>query len=233
MSSWLGNVVNSFNGLTQSDPKQSKQPPVEKNGCHIYAIIVMRHYASKEACRLTAEYDFSPLPMYMAKISREVTDLVSRTTAQEAFPDQSKCVDMENGMGMFYVKATSEEPPNQLVFVVAVNKFCTRYQAMQFLQEAIQIYKMRDDIYRDNIGESLKSAELRMLMTQYKGKRDVLVDAQSKLDETKQIVMDTLDKLINRQGNLDELIAKSQDMTQSTARLMRDARRRNSCCAAM
>lgn len=46
-------------------------------------------------------------------------------------------------MGMFYVKATSEEPPNQLVFVVAVNKFCTRYQAMQFLQEAIQIYKVQ------------------------------------------------------------------------------------------
>lgn len=43
--------------------------------------------------------------------------------------------------------------------------------------------QMQDDIYRDNIGESLKCAELRMLMTQYKGKRDVLVDAQSKLDE--------------------------------------------------
>ncbi|KAK1443597.1 hypothetical protein BgAZ_204730 [Babesia gibsoni] len=233
MTDWLGSVVNSLQGVTKSETSESKKRPDDKDGCHIYAVIVMRHYAEKEACRLTAEYDFSPLPLYMAKISREVTDLVSRTTAQEAFPDQSKCVDMENGMGMFYVKATNDQPPNQLVFVVAVNKFCTRYQGMQFLQEAIHAYKMKDDVYRDNTGEDLKSPKLRELMKQYKGKRDVLVDAQQKLDETKQIVMDTLDKLINRQGNLDELIAKSQDMTQSTARLMRDARRRNSCCGAM
>nr|BAN65975.1 hypothetical protein [Babesia bovis] len=140
---------------------------------------------------------------------------------------------MENNMGMFYVKATSDLPPSQLVFIVAVNKHCTRYQALQFLQEAMQIYKVQENVYRDNTGEALKCPPLRTLMAQYKGKRDVLVDAQSKLDETKQIVMDTLDKLINRQGNLDELIAKSQDMTQSTARLMKDARRRNSCCSAM
>ncbi|CDR94233.1 hypothetical protein, conserved [Babesia bigemina] len=233
MSDWFGSVVNSLSGSTQSDSKQAEKASNDKNGCHIYAVVVMRHYAQNEACRLTAEYDFSPLPMYMAKISREVTDLVSRTTAQEAFPDQSKCVDMENSMGMFYVKATSDPPPNQLVFVVAVNKFCTRYQALQFLQEAMHVYKVKGDVYRDNVGDSLKCPALRALMTQYKGKRDVLVDAQSKLDETKQIVMDTLDKLIHRQGNLDELIAKSQDMTQSTARLMRDAKRRNSCCAAM
>lgn len=233
MSSWLGNVVNSFQGINKTDPKEGVKRGRDKDGCHIYAVVVMRHYAHNEACRITAEYDFSPLPMYMAKISREVTDLVSRTTAKEALPDQSKCVDMENGMGMFYVKATNDQPPNQLVFVVAVNKFCTRYQGMQFLQEAMNIYKMKEDVYRDNVGEALTCPEIRELMKQYKGKRDVLVDAQQKLDETKQIVMDTLDKLINRQGNLDELIAKSQDMTQSTARLMRDARRRNSCCASM
>ncbi|GFE53996.1 synaptobrevin like YKT6 [Babesia ovis] len=217
MSDWFGSVVNSFSSLTQSEPKKSNQGTNDKDGCHIYAVVVMRHYAQKESCRLTAEYDFSPLPMYMAKISREVTDLVSRTTSQEALPDESKCVDMENNMGMFYVKATNDPPPSQLVFIVAVNKHCTRYQALQFLQEAMHIYKVQDDVYRDNTGEALKCPELRSLMQQYKGKRDVLVDAQSKLDE----------------GNLDELIAKSQDMTQSTARLMRDARRRNSCCSAM
>eukprot|EP00371_Babesia_bovis_P002079 XP_001610726.1 hypothetical protein [Babesia bovis T2Bo] len=220
MGDWLGSVVNSFGNLGNAETKKNISSS-DKDGCHIYAVIVMRHYAQKEACRLTAEYDFSTLPMYMAKISREVTDLVSRTTAQEALPDESKCVDMENNMGMFYVKATSDLPPSQLVFIVAVNKHCTRYQALQFLQEAMQIYKVQENVYRDNTGEALKCPALRTLMDQYKGKRDVLVDAQSKLDETKQIVMDTLDKLINRQGNLDELIAKSQDMTQSTARLMR------------
>ncbi|ORM42030.1 uncharacterized protein BXIN_1012 [Babesia sp. Xinjiang] len=183
MSDWFGSVVNSFSNLTQSEPKQSKQASADKDGCHIYAVVVMRHYAEKEACRLTAEYDFSPLPMYMAKISREVTDLVSRTTSQEALPDESKCVDMENNMGMFYVKATSEPPPSQLVFVVAVNKHCTRYQALQFLQDAMHLYKMEADVYRDNVGEALKYPALRSLMAQYKGRRDVLVDAQSKLDE--------------------------------------------------
>ncbi|KAK2196892.1 bifunctional LSM domain superfamily/LSM domain [Babesia duncani] len=218
MSSWLGNVIGGLTGT--GTPSGDPQKP---GGCHIYAIVVMHHYAAKEARRLTAEYDFSPLPMYMARISREVTDLVSRTCAQEATPDESKGVEMENKMGTFYVKATNDRPPKQLVFIVAVNRFCTRFQALQFLSEAIRIYKAPPNTMqlKDNVGEALKDPQLRNLMMSYKGRRDVLVDAQSKLDETKQIVMDTLDGLVARQGNLDELIAKSQDMTASTARLMR------------
>ncbi|XP_953785.1 uncharacterized protein TA16720 [Theileria annulata] len=219
MATWFNSFVDNLSAKkpTSEQPKPSQNQP----GCHIYAIVVMRHFASKEACRLSAEYDFSPLPMYISKISREVTDLVSRTCAQEAFPDQSKGVVMENNMGTFYVKATNCPPPNQLVFIAAVNNECTKYQALQFLHEAIQIYKPAGNVVRDNVGDALRHPELRSLMLKYKGKRDVLLDAQTKLDETKMIVMDTLDGLINRQGNLDELIAKSHDMTQSTAKLMR------------
>ncbi|UKJ88349.1 hypothetical protein MACJ_000793 [Theileria orientalis] len=231
MSSWLNNIVDNLSSKKPSTEQQKADSG--KSGCHMYAIVVMRHYAAKEACRLSAEYDFSPLPVYVAKISREVTDLVSRTCAQEAFPDQTKGVDMENNMGTFYVKATNVPPPNQLVFVVAVNNECTRYQALQFLHEAMQLYKPVGNVLKDNVGEALTHKELRALMMKYKGKKDVLLDAQKKLDETRMIVMDTLDGLINRQGNLDELIARSHDMTQSTARLMRDARRRNSCCNIM
>ncbi|EKX74167.1 conserved hypothetical protein [Theileria equi strain WA] len=231
MAAWFNNVIA---GLAPG-AGQANRGCGNKNsgGCHIYAIVVMRHFADKEACRLSAEYDFSPLPGYLANISREVTDLVSRTCAQEATPDQSKGVDMENNMGTFYVKATNHKPPHQLVFIVGVNKACTKYQALQFLHEAIQLYKPEGQVFRDNVGEALKHPGLRELMMKYKGKRDVLLDAQHKLDETRMIVMDTLDGLMNRQENLDELIAKSQDMTQSTARLMRDAKRRNSCCNMM
>ncbi len=59
---------------------------------------------------------------------------------------------------------------------------------------------------------------------------DPLARVQSELDETKVVVLQTLDALMRRGEQLDDMIAKSGQLSDASKTFLKQARKTNSCC---
>lgn len=76
MTNWFNNVINNVTSTVTGQSLTNTSSSTD--GCHVYAALVMRHWDINSACRLSAEYDFSILPSYVAKMATELTDFVAR-----------------------------------------------------------------------------------------------------------------------------------------------------------
>lgn len=61
-------------------------------------------------------------------------------------------------------------------------------------------------------------------------KVDKLTKVQSELDEIKVIMIDNIDQVLKRGENLDELIAKSEDLSKEAKIFQKRAKKLNACC---
>ncbi|EGE84756.1 SNARE Ykt6 [Blastomyces gilchristii SLH14081] len=65
------------------------------------------------------------------------------------------------------------------------------------------------------------------------GKADEIAKIQRQLDDTKQVLYQTVDKLLERGEKLDSLIAKSDNLSMQSKAFATQAKKQNSCCVVM
>ena len=62
---------------------------------------------------------------------------------------------------------------------------------------------------------------------------DPLMKIQNELDETKIILLDSLEEILKRGENLEDLVTKSEVLTEHSKMFYQTARKTNSCCASL
>ncbi|XP_030055464.1 synaptobrevin homolog YKT6-B-like [Microcaecilia unicolor] len=72
-------------------------------------------------------------------------------------------------------------------------------------------------------------------LSRYQNPQDIdrMSKVQSELDETKIILINTMESLLKRGEKLDDLVFKSEELTTSTKTFYKTARKQNSCCEIM
>ncbi|KAG5301909.1 SNARE Ykt6 [Histoplasma ohiense] len=65
------------------------------------------------------------------------------------------------------------------------------------------------------------------------GKADEIAKIQQQLEDTKQVLYQTVDKLLERGDKLDNLIAKSDNLSMQSKAFATQAKKQNSCCVVM
>jgi synaptobrevin family protein YKT6 len=105
--------------------------------------------------------------------------------------------------------------------------------AYQYLKEAI-------DLFEASVGESWKAVDKDEnlpvegwpeLFTAYKtASNDQLTQAQMKIDETQDILVSNMRELLERQGNLDELVQQSDDLSNHTKVFYKNSKKMNKKC---
>ena len=62
---------------------------------------------------------------------------------------------------------------------------------------------------------------------------DRISKIQSDLDDTKQVMQKSIEGILNRGEKLEDLVSKSDDLTNQSKMFYRQARKTNSCCVLM
>ena len=78
----------------------------------------------------------------------------------------------------------------------------------------------------------INKTEIDNLFSSYKNANEIdkILKLKNELDETKLILLDSIEKLIDRGESMDELVKKAEGLNESSFLLMKGARDMNSCC---
>ncbi|EEH39126.1 SNARE Ykt6 [Paracoccidioides lutzii Pb01] len=95
----------------------------------------------------------------------------------------------------------------------------------------------RSSVERNKLGiydEAVVKAKSKLKeYAQDPGKADELAKIQQQLDDTKQVLYQTVDKMLERGEKLDSLIAKSDNLSMQSRAFAAQAKKQNSCCLVM
>ena len=117
--------------------------------------------------------------------------------------------------------------------------FCDTYYprrlAFAALQEALDIFKKNvgDNWKKFAKDENIPVPAIEEVLQNYQdpSKVDKLSQAQKNVDETKIILHENIKKLLERQGDLDTLVAKSNDLSKGAKAFYKNTKKVNkSCC---
>lgn len=116
---------------------------------------------------------------------------------------------------------TNHEYPTRVAYSL-LTKALDKFTALHAPEELSRIQK----------DTSLQVPALVQLISQYQTpeEADEILKVQKNLDETREVLFETIDALIERQGKLEDLIDRSEDLSFKSKVFMKDAEKLNSCC---
>ncbi len=82
---------------------------------------------------------------------------------------------------------------------------------------------------------SLKLPRVEQSLQEYQDPTQVdkLLKVDQQLSQTKEILLQTIDKVLQRGEKLDDLVEKSKNLTDTSKQFYKQARKTNSCCIVM
>ena len=104
----------------------------------------------------------------------------------------------------FYIAITNEEYPQRVAFTLLDKLKNSKFNKSEF----------------DNLFNSYKDAN----------EIDTILKLKNELNETKLILLDSIDKVIDRGENMDELLKKAEGLNETSTLLRRKTKDMNSCC---
>mmetsp|Transcript_14481 Transcript_14481/g.41231 ORF Transcript_14481/g.41231 Transcript_14481/m.41231 type:complete len:258 (+) Transcript_14481:393-1166(+) len=163
-------------------------------------------------------------------VVRDMLNFVSRTIVKRTQPGQRQTVEHQeylchafNKEGVAAITFADKTYPRRSAFCV-INKVLDDY-----LEKFGQNW--RNHSADTNEGNPILEAALREY--QDPSKADNLLRVQKELDETKIVLHKTIDSVLARGEKLDNLVAKSSDLSVASQMFYRTARKQNQCCKMM
>lgn len=199
----------------------------------VFSIIILRWFEDpKRAPKvLTAVYELSSFSYFQRGSVKEVALFVSREVAQRSKKGERQSISHQGYMCHSFVHPagascallTDTEYPQRVAFNlcnVAVENFLKEYAS------TFNNYETDQD---------LKVAGLEALLQKYQDpeQADPAMKIQKDLEETKQILVKSIDQILERGEKLENLAAKSNDLSFQSKAFMSNAEKMNKCCSYM
>jgi synaptobrevin family protein YKT6 len=92
--------------------------------------------------------------------------------------------------------------------------------------------KITPDQWKTNSEPTINFTQLPVYLSKYQDPReaDALTKIQGDLDETKIILRNTIEAVLERGEKLDDLVTKSEDLSIQSKAFYKTAKKTNSCC---
>ncbi|DBA79160.1 hypothetical protein WJX77_000587 [Trebouxia sp. C0004] len=194
------------------------------------AVTILKWNGEKDAYLLGIAADLSSFGFFQRNTVKEMLTFLSRTVAKRTQPGQRQSVQQEeyyahiyNRDGLVGIAIVDKDYPARAAFGV-VNKI---------LDDFSEISQQRWRSIQADSTDAQPVLDTAIVKFQDPTQADKLSKIQKDLDETKVVLHQTIDSMLQRGEKLDSLVDKSSDLSMASQIFYKQARKTNSCCRMM
>ncbi|ESO07874.1 hypothetical protein HELRODRAFT_185407 [Helobdella robusta] len=194
----------------------------------LFAINILYKGTNGKVKKLTGSSELSSFGFFQRSSAQEFMDFTSKIIVERTNTSQRSSVKEQEYVCHLYVRGDSlagvvisdDEYPSRVSFTLlnkVLDDFSAKYPAHQ---------------WPDAQENSLPFTELAEFLQKYQNPKeaDAMTRIQSDLDETKIILHNTIESVLERGEKLDDLVAKSEGLTYQSKAFYKTAKKTNSCC---
>ncbi|SBT80170.1 SNARE protein, putative [Plasmodium malariae] len=203
------------------------------NKIALYAILIYKYDAS-EPIFLSASMDLTSFPFFHRSSLKEHIFFHSRLVCSRTPKGNREIIELESGIGHLHIYTSKEN--NISVLVLSTKAYPLRI-AFGLIDNTQKLFRQKCRGRFENITQDLKEdmlfhEELNELLKKYQNpsEADKLSRVQKDLDEVKDVMLKNIEDLLQRGEKLDDLMKKSQDLSNSSYQFYRQAKKNNQCC---
>ncbi|VWU53018.1 SNARE protein, putative [Hepatocystis sp. ex Piliocolobus tephrosceles] len=203
------------------------------NKIALYAILIYKYDVSQPIF-LAASVDLSSFPFFHRSSLKEHIYFHSRLVCSRTPRGNREVIELESGIGYLHIYTNKEN--NVSVLVLSSKAYPMRI-AFGLIDTTHKLFKQTCRNQYEHVTEDLKEGalfnnELNELLKKYQNpsEADKLSKVQKDLDEVKDVMLKNIEDLLQRGEKLDDLMKKSQDLSNSSYQFYRQAKQNNQCC---
>ncbi|CRH01152.1 SNARE protein, putative [Plasmodium relictum] len=212
----------------------SNIPYSEKsNKIALYALLIYK-YDIAQPVFLSASFDLSSFPFFHRSSLKEHIYFHSRLVCSRTPKGNREVIELESGIGHLHIYTNIQN--NISILVLSTPSYPLRI-AFGLIDNAHKLFIEKCKGQYENITQDLKEGslfnnELNELLKKYQNpsEADKLLKVQKDLDEVKDVMLKNIEDLLQRGEKLDDLMKKSQDLSNSSYQFYRQAKKNNQCC---
>ncbi|XP_060578846.1 synaptobrevin homolog YKT6-like [Ruditapes philippinarum] len=194
----------------------------------LYSLSILYRVGDGKANRLVSAYELSSFGFFQRSSVKEFMNFSTKILVERTSPSCRSSVKEQEYVCHVYVKSN-----NVGAVVIADHEYPQRV-AHTLLNKAIEDFEAKVDKKLWSIAkeDEIKYPELEQFLQKYQNPREA--DAMSKinadLDETKIILHNTIEAVLERGEKIDDLVEKSEGLSLQSKTFYKTARKTNSCC---
>ncbi|CDU20066.1 hypothetical protein YYC_00536 [Plasmodium yoelii 17X] len=203
------------------------------NRIAIYGILIYK-YNSSQPIFLSASVDLSSFPFFHRSSLKEHIFFHSRLVCSRTQKGNREVIELESGIGHLHIYTNKE---NDISVLVLTTKSYPMRIAFGLIDNTQKIFQQKcrgqyEHIISDLSEGMLFTSELNELLKKYQNpsEADRLSRVQKDLDEVRDVMLKNIEDLLQRGEKLDDLMKKSQDLSNSSYQFYRQAKKNNQCC---
>lgn len=200
----------------------------------LFCLAVAEHGSSTNPSKLLAvEHELSSFGYFQRGSVQEFMSFFAKTAAERTNPGVRQQIEQEQYIGSVYVRSdglagvaiTDKEYPTRVAFSI-INKIIDEFSSQVQRNKWASLNPASTASYYPN---------LRAHLTHFQtpNESDPILKVQRELDDTKVILHKTMDSLLQRGEKLDDLVAKSDQLSTQSKVFYKTAKKTNSCCYLM
>ncbi|XP_077992256.1 synaptobrevin homolog YKT6-like [Glandiceps talaboti] len=192
----------------------------------LYSFTIL--YKGSKVSTLKAHYDLSSFGYFQKSSAQEFMKFTSQIIIERTMTAQRTSVKQEDYMCHAYIRSDSlagvligdHEYPQRVAFTV-LNKVLDQFAT-----------EVPSHLWPNASQNDIKFEGLEATMQKYQNPReaDAMTKVQAELDETKVIMHNTIEAVLQRGEKLDDLVDKSADLSMQSKAFYKTARKTNQCC---
>eukprot|EP01103_Thecamoeba_quadrilineata_P008306 TRINITY_DN18071_c0_g1_i1.p1 TRINITY_DN18071_c0_g1~~TRINITY_DN18071_c0_g1_i1.p1 ORF type:complete len:201 (-),score=43.40 TRINITY_DN18071_c0_g1_i1:75-677(-) len=195
----------------------------------LISIIIFRWKdANQQPKLLSSAYDVSNFGIFQRSSVREVALFVSREVVSRSIPGDRHSVTHQGHLCHVHIT------PDHLAGAVISDEDYPQRVAFSLISAAMEAFlKLHIDTWKtvkDDVNLNVPELEPLLLKYQDPTEADKIMKIQKDLDITKDILIKSIDQLLERGEKLDDLAKKSNDLSFQSKVFMDKSSELNSCC---
>lgn len=192
--------------------------------------LILYKWNEDNAVELFSAYELSQFSFFHKGPIKEHIKFHSRLCATRTPLGKRQVVDFDQNLGKCHTWAH----PQGIAAAVLVDGEYPGRVACGLLAEAIRLFLESQEGKWEALDKDveMKIPELENMFMKFQNpaEADKLMKIEKDLEEVKENVMSSMDELLKRGENLDALMQKSKDLSQTSVAFYRTAKKNNQCC---
>jgi len=181
--------------------------------------------------QLCAEFELSEFSRFTRNEYGNFMTMISKTVAERTKPGQRQSVEEQDYVVHCYARSEG-------VAGVIITKDYPHISAHSVLSKLMDQFLTEKTVATINAAttdNSLQFPALQEFIQTYQdpNQANSIAKIQQELDETKIILHKAIDSVLQRGEKLDDLVAKSSDLSSQSKMFYKSAKKQNSCCVVM
>lgn len=194
----------------------------------LFALSVLLKIGDGKASRLVSAHDLSSFGFFQRSSVKEFMNFSSKVIVERTMAGSRASIKEQEYICHVYVKST-----NVGAVVIADHEYPQRV-AHTLLNKVIDDFETKVDKKYWSVAkeDEIKFPELEEFLVKYQNPReaDAMTKINADLDETKIILHNTIEAVLERGEKIDDLVEKSEGLSLQSKTFYKTARKTNSCC---